>query len=294
MKIEKHAISIAEKAIHRLIEYLLEIFLVCKSTNEAIQTLKEQRQALDDNNPEYAADREDKRESMKMSWRLVIIILSIGVDFLLSIQAISILTDKFDLPSILKWVVPTFLIVTEIGISYFQILHQRDGGKGSWVVRNVQYFVLVILAAFSILVIVFTAQTYDASIDNISFIAFITGTIALQIALLVGSIMLHLWLIRNAEAVAEASAYFHYIIARRKLTKKIEKLEHKNKTANLPAFTKDTYKLVQAVEFFKTRFPYATANFEKTIPIELIRAINIIMGRNVFAVDTGEIPSHSK
>ncbi len=285
MNQQRHTARIAEMTIHRLIESLFQIFTHGRTSNGEVIKLKEKKQMLDTNNPDYSEIIEDKRENMKMYWRLLIIFLSIGVDFLLSFQAMTILCDEFSLPEILKFIVPGFLIAVEIGISYFQILNQRTGEHSSWLVRNAQYLVLLILAGLTILVIVFSIQMYNTSSDGMSFLAYLVGTLLLQIALLIASMMLHLWLIRNAEAIAETLAYFHYKIDRNNLVRKINRLERKNKNKYMHPFTKDAYKLVQTIEHFKQEYPGSNIDFNKTMPANLATAINQVMGKNVFTIE---------
>lgn len=282
MRTLKHSVTAAEQAIHRLIEGLLNLFTICKARNEELAKLKEQVQQLDDNNPDFHEMLEDRRENNKMTWRLIIIALSIAVDFFLLYHAMTILCEQFGLPGFLKFAVPAFLIIVEIGVSYFSFIQQRSGERGSWLSRNLQYFVLFILVGLSVLVIVYSIQGYNAAIDGISFSSFLTGTIVLQVALLISSVMLHIWLIKNSEAIAETFAYLQYKSDRKKLTNKIEKLEKENRKKYHPEFTKRTHHLVQNVESFKRHNPEANACFENTMPSELIRGINAVMGRNYF------------
>jgi hypothetical protein len=289
MNQQTHTARIAEMTIHRLIESLFQLFTHGRTSNGEVIKLKDKKQMLDTNNPDYTEIIEDRRENMKMYWRVLIIFLSIGVDFLLSFQAMTILCEEFSLPEILKFIVPAFLIAVEIGISYFQILNQRIGEHSSWLVRNAQYLVLLILTGLTILVIIFSIQMYNTSSDGMSFLAYLAGTVLLQTALLVASIMLHLWLIRNAEAIAETLAYFHYKIDRNNLVRKINRLERKNKKKYVHAFAAGAYKLVQKIEFFKQEYPGANINFTKTMPASLATAINQVMGKDVFIIEKNAV-----
>lgn len=289
MNQKRHTARIAEMVIHRLIESLFQLLTLGRTNNEEAVKLREKRQSLDDSNPDYAEIVDDRRENMKQYWRVLIIILSIGVDFLLSFQAMTILCDEFNLPEILKYLAPAFLIAVEIGISYFQILNQRTGERSSWIVRNAQYLVLLILLGLVILVIIFSIQTYNSSTDGISFLSFLVGTLLLQIALFVASLMLHLWLIRNAEAIAETLAYFHYKIDRNNLIRKSNNLDTKNKRRYLHVFAADAYRLVQKMENFKQEYPDATIDFAKTMPADLAIAINQVMGKEIFIINQREV-----
>ncbi|MBK6484083.1 MAG: hypothetical protein IPG01_13365 [Chitinophagaceae bacterium] len=274
-----HSANIAQQTIFRLVEKLLNLFTMCKSLNEEIAALKEKLSVLDQTNPDFFEILEDRRESTKMSWRFIIIFLSMCIDFFLLYNGMTILCHQFGWPVILKILIPAFLIVTEIGISYFSIIQNRSGEGSSWIIRNLQYFVLVILVALTFLVILYSAQEYSETVDGVSFLTFFTGTVIIQISLLVASLMLHLWLIRNGEAIAEIFAYMRYRIDRRKLAGRIDQVERENRDKNLPDFTKDTHSLVQKIEAFRRDFPMIKIDFERTIPADLIRAINRVMGK---------------
>lgn len=285
MKQIKHSTSTAEQTIIRLIEALLHLFTVCKSRNEEITKLKADRDSLDENNPDFHEIVEDRRENNKMNWRIVIMCLSICVDFFLLYNAMTILCEQFGLPGFLKIIVPAFLIIVEVGVSYFSAIQQRSGEPSSWLSRNLQYFVLLILIGFSVLVIMYSIQGYNAALDGMSFQSFLTGTIVLQVALLISSIMLHIWLIKNAEAIAETFAYFRYKSDRKKLTQKIDRMEKENSKKYLPDFTKRTHNLIQNIESFKRSHPDANPNFERAMPADLMRGMNQVMGKQVFFIE---------
>jgi hypothetical protein len=283
----KHASQAAANVIYRLIEALHDLLTFGKSKNEEIERLKKKRDNLDSANEEYANIIEDRRENMKMNWRIAIMFLSIVIDFALCYSAMIILCGLFNWPTILKFIVPAILIIAEIIVSYFQILHQRTGERAGWLARNAQYFVIMILVALSILVIAFTAQSYNPSLDG-NFFSFIIGTVLVQLVLLLSSISLHVWLIRHSEALAEAFAYLGFKNDRKQLTKRIEKLEKENKNKHTPRFVQDAQRLVQKVELFKRQFPGVPADFERVMSMDLIEAINRVMGRQVFQTYNAE------
>ena len=245
---KRYYAGIGEQVLYRMIEALVHLFTKGKINNEELKKIRTQLLTLDENNPDYAEVNGNHRENMKLYWRLLIMVLSIGVDFLLSFQAMAIICDQFNLPRVLKFFTPMFLIIVEIGISYFQAIARRDGEHGPWIVRNAQYLVLLIMGGFTILVIIFSIQSYNEAIDGMNLLSFIIGTLLWQIALFVAAIMLHVWLIRNAEAIAETFAHFSYKMNRNKLTRKIRKLEEFNQITFKQAFVIDAHQLVQKMQ----------------------------------------------
>lgn len=289
MNTRKHSTNAAEMAIHRLKESLLSRFNLIRSRNESIQSLRLRRDELDESNQDYAEIREDKLENTKMLWRLLILLLSIAIDFVLLLQATTILCEQFGLPRFLKLVIPLLLIIAEIGISYFQVLQKRSGDSGHWAARNAQYFVILILIGFSLMVTIFSIESYNAAVNGMSFAAYLTGVITLQVILLTASIMLHIWLIKNAESIAEVFAFLHYKHSWDRLTKCIDRLEQRNKKKDMPEFTSDTCKLAHAIEQFRERNPQSSPKFDKHFPEDLIKAMNMVMGRSVFGIGSNRI-----
>jgi len=284
MNQQERSAGIAEMTIHRLIESLFHLFTLGKATSEELNKLTEKLRLLDTGNSDYAGINGDKRENIKIWWRMLIIVLSIGVDFLLTYQAIAILNTWFNFPRILQFLVPVFLIVVELGISYFQILNQRNGEHSSWFVRKAPYLVIIILLGLTILVIVYSVQSYNVSTDKMSFGAFVISTLLFQIILFIASLLLHIWLIKNSEDIVEAFAHLHYKIVRYGIINKISQLDTQIKKNHMQRFSVDTHTLIQKIEFFRRDYPNRSVDFSKTMPADLISAVNLVMGKRVFAV----------
>lgn len=289
MTYKKHEMTIAENAIYRLIESLYQLLLLGITKKEKLDTLKKNCATLDANNEDFAAIRESTRESMKKYWYLILMIICVLIDFFLLYQPMDILCSTFYFPTWIKYAVPIMLISLEVGIAYSQILRQRDARHSPWFVRNLQYLVIVMLIAASTLLIIFSIESYNPAIDHISFIGFLSGTILFQGLLLCASIMLHVWLIRSAEILSETHAYFMYLVAWKKLAAQIEHLEKENKETLAPNFKKDSQHLVYQIGLFKRMYPDADIQFEKAMPEDLIRAINIAMGKMIFSEEAAQV-----
>lgn len=282
MKNESLAVTKAKRVLQNLVNELLHLFLLFKVRIDELSKLRDKLNKHDENNVEYYEFLHDTRENTKMNLKFILIIFSFFVDFFLLYGALNILCDKFGWPELLKFIIPVILIVLEIFISYFSILQSRDEENPS-LGKNLQYFVLPILIGFSMLAIFYQIQSYNEAIDGMSLINYISFNLIIQIVLLVSSIMLHLWLIKYAEEITEAIAYWQYKAKRAILTHKIESIERANASKHLPRFTKLIHKYVMDTDKFKRNYPDVYLNFEKAMPQELIDAINRIMGKTVIA-----------
>jgi hypothetical protein len=276
---ERYITSKSRLVIQSLVKELLDLFLLFKSRNDELIRLRSQLKTLDANNPEYFEILHDRRENNKMNFRFVILILSFLVDFFLLNTALEILCFQFGWPKFLKFVVPVVLIILEIGISYFSALQSRDEGSSTKLWKKLQYLILPMLVGFSLLAIFYNAQGYNEEIDGISFISFMAFDVIIQAILLISSIMLHLWLIRNSEEIAEAIAYVRYRLARAKIVRAIEQIEKSNTSKYMPAFTRLTHEYVRKTGEFIKNYPEEYSDFSTAIPQELILGMNQVMGK---------------
>jgi hypothetical protein len=283
MKSERLDATKAIRAIQNLVNDLLNLFLFCKSKNDELGKLRVKLDDIDKNNPEYYEILHDRRENTKMNFRFIVLLLSFFVDFFLLHEALIILCNQFGWCSFLKFIVPIILIIIEIAISYFSILNSRDEARSSHLGRNLQYFVLPILVGFSLLAIFYHIQSYNVEIDAVSLLSFMSFHIIIQIVLLISSIMLHLWLIKHAEDIAETIAYIRYKYERGRIVSEIERIENVNTLRHYPQFTKLTHKYVKDTDAFDRKFPDMNMNFALAMPQDLIDGINNVMGRIVIA-----------
>jgi hypothetical protein len=282
MKNESLSATKAKRILQNLVNELLNLFLLFKARIDELLKLRDKSKQLDENNTEYYEFLHDMRENTKMNLKFILIIFSFLVDFFLLYGALEILCNQFGWPQLLKFLIPVILIVLEIFISYFSILQSRDEENPS-LGKNLQYFVLPILIGFSLLAIFYQIQSYNEAVDGMSLISYMSFSLIIQIVLLIASIMLHLWLIKYAEEITEAIAYWQYKVKRAIITHKIESIERMNASKYLPLFTKLAHKYVKDIDTFKRNYPDVYLNFSKAMPQELIDAINRIMGKTVIA-----------
>jgi len=229
--------------------------------------------------------REDTRESNKKALRVIVMFLSVAIDFFLLYDAITILCERSNWPNYLKYLIPGFLILLEVLVSYFALIRQRDGESDKWIGRNSKYLVLLVIVPLSVLAMVYSIQAYDALVDKVSYTAFITGVLAGQLVFLIPSILLHVWLIIHAEDIAETLAFYTYIFKRNVVVAKIKKMEDINRDKFIPEFTKTCQNLVLKINRFENEYPETPGDFEKIMTVDLIIAINQIMGKPVLKVN---------
>jgi glucan phosphoethanolaminetransferase (alkaline phosphatase superfamily) len=289
MKTIPHSAQIMLSKIERMIEKLLRLFLLIKVNIEKLKELGIKLTSLDGSNPEYFAMLNDRRENNKMFLYIFVTFLSVFIDFFLLFNALTILCTEFNLPGFIKIVIPIFLVIVEIGVSYFSILKQRSGEDSSLITKYLQYFVIGILIAFSCLIVSYSVRGYNPQFDGKSFMNFLLSSAIVQIILLIPSIMLHIWIIKNAEDITEAISYYLYKIHRSRLIGEIEKLEAANKDY-WRQFVELSHKYAQLKDAFRQKHPGVDAGFERTMPKDLAKAINMAMGTheedNLFAEST--------
>lgn len=277
--------SVAENALHRMIESLYRLFIVCKHTSQAISKKQETLQQLEQANQDYVEILNDHREKMKQYWSIILMILACAIDSIIAGQAMAILCELFGFPQILKYLVPAILVTVEIGISYLQALKLREGTRLSWIMRAIPYLVLFILVGFSILTITYNIQSYSPQFDGANRTVFIITTCIIQGMLLVASILMHLWLIVHSEDLAESINFFLFKRKHEKLSKDIVKMEAKNKNENIKRFTRDSQRFVQEYDRFHREQPQSGIDFTRTMPNELVKAVNMVMGKPVLALE---------
>ena len=242
-------------------------------------------QELDSNHPDYVDILNDHQEQIKVWCWLIVILLAGCVDYLLFSAAISIICIQFQLPHLLKWIVPFFLIALEVIVSYICIINERSGEWKGWFSKLVKYFVFGILIGFTIVACLNSLIGYRESLDG-SFIPFSIVTILYQSLLLIASILLHLWIIHSAERIVVAIGYFRFKMIRDALVRK-EATIIKNAKACHSQFVKDVASTCKAIDKFYTRHSDVHVNFTIGMPEDFIAAVNRVMGREVLSSNRG-------
>jgi len=276
----------SESRIQDLIDDLLSLFHTCNQKQVSIMKLKERLIEIDDCNQYFKEIRNDFRENNKMVWWMVMIVLGSLFDYLLLLNALAILCSITSLPGWVKYVIPPVFIIAEICVAYFTSLRKLDDSR-----RNAKrgsllpYFLLFIIVGMSALVLLYSWINYDANENGGSLFIYTIGTTIWQVLFLAASLMFHIALIKEAECIAEMFAYFTYLAKRNRIMRKIEDMERANKNKFGPEFTRDARNLIDNVETFNRAYPNSQVNFVSTMPLDLIIAINRVMGRQVFIIE---------
>lgn len=293
---KKYSLYKAEMVIKEAIKNILKTFTDGKCAKENAIKYTAVCNELDEQNPDYKEIREDYRERNKMSWRFAVLCFTMIIDFFLLFHGISLLCETLNLPEALKLIVPISLICLEVAISYFS--RPAKGILGNWQQRTgiskyLPYFVIIILIGMSLMVIFFSFMHYSQSVDGMSLADFLLGTVAIQITLLVASIMLHIWLIHNAEEIVEMFGYRKYYAAYTKKTNASNKEDRKAKR-KYKTFITQTSEIATMIQEFKDRFPGASTSFSAIMPVDLINAMNLVMGRIIIAPPNNESDDKSE
>jgi hypothetical protein len=282
---ESYETKKARSIIHRMIEKVIDLFAACRRTNDELETMKEAQRLLHKVNSDYAIAVEDKRQYWNAVLLIVLVIFVIPCDAIITYQAMSIAVEVFGIPSICKHIAPVILVGIEILISYFQILNRRAQQEDSILIRFLEYIVILILIALSILTVMYSIASYTPAMDALGHSAFIVGTIAMQIALLIASLCLHIFLIKNAERITDGIIFLQYCKNHLRVARYVTELEWSQRHKNFPAFTKHSQQLILHLFEFNAKYPDQPIDVLILIPHDVLRAMNVAMGRNIFNID---------
>jgi hypothetical protein len=271
----------AEQRIDNAIERLWQLFLSGRSSNEAATSGNAKLTALETANSEFAEILGDRRETGKKIRDVIMVVIAIGIDLIISGQAVGILCEMLSIPDYYKYIFPVFLVTAEICLAAKQMQATRDNRSSSFVMNNLQYSILLILIACTLLVIVYSLRSYNASIDG-AYWSYVAGIILVQGMLLISALCLHLWVIRNADALADSFAFLRFKRDHTVLTKEIEKHERDATQQTKPTFVAEARRFVADVMQFNRTYPSAQVDFTVVMPVDLQEAINAIMGKQIF------------
>ncbi len=269
----------------QIIQYIEDritpFFLSRRDLPERISKLNDKKSKLDTANPAFASMRQNLREYIRILIFIVTPCLCIFIDYLILLNGLNILCEKYSIGNFAKYASPVALVVVEIGLGYLAVVEQRNSIHRSWIGKALRYCIIGFLIAFSLLVIVYSSESYNPQFDGASKDSYLFGVAFVQIALLIPSTMLHIWVIRNSEGIAESIAYLIYESKWKKITRELKRMETR-KRKDTVEFIKMVQRLIKAIEAFKNRYPEANADFNQLIPYDLAQAINRVMGWEVF------------
>jgi len=265
--------------IQGMIQKLYHTFLKYKAKNQEHAKLKKELEIHESSNHEYRTIVNDKRENIRMFGLVLLCVVSMFIDFFTIFEACKIMVEIVGWPRWIAFIFPFLLIILEIGISYYQIDAQRKGHSVSWVVRNAQYLIVILICGLIIMTLIYAIGSYSAETSSMSFGQYLWGTIALEVSLGIVSILLHLWIIRVSEDIIEAISYCYYLAKYKRLTRKITRYDKQEKMQGMPRFSGEVQKLIQRIDLFKRENPNLSFDFTTTMPEELLTAIKQVMGK---------------
>jgi hypothetical protein len=269
-------------SIGKLIEELNDKLVKGQAKNTEKNDLVTVRDALDNNNADFKEVHEDKFSNFLNYSYLLTIFFSAFIDYIMLYNAVAIMTKGVIWAHYLKVFIPLLIIFLEMIVSYVCQVKERTGELRTWLGKSIQYFVLALLAGLCAMTCFYFAAGYSYEFDNISFTQFFTGIVIYQAILLVASILLHIWLIQNAENIVTAFAYILYKTKRDKITRKINDITRINRDVYTPQFKKMATRLVKEIRNYNDTHPLYPYDFKHDMSDELMNAINTVMGRVIF------------
>lgn len=278
----------AESSIQRLIDELIDIFSSGKRQMELLAILKGELHDLDEQNPDFANLRLDFTHRGRIFWIIIILLIGWGFDYMLLYTAITILISITALPKYLQYLVPPLFILLEIGVSYLSRYRKFDTFKQVKRYKWLPYFMLFILIGMSAMVITYALNNYDKAVDGDSMWSYALGTMTSQMFFLIGSIIFHVFIIRNSEEIAEMIAFLLFVLKRASLVRAIAAAELKMQN-NVNAFLLETRAVAEQIKDFVRDFPRAGTVFADSIPGDLQKAMDVVMGRKVFTRDDSDV-----
>ena len=269
--------------IYEGINYLVKLLVKSNQIEKVYKAVKEELRILDEANAAFFQILQDHRESLVMLFLVVLPLAAIIVDSLLVFESLTILVPIIS--EFFKLCIAAVLVTVEIAISYFVISKLRNSSFPSTLTKMLPYAIILLLVAFSLVSIFTSVQGYNTKLDNRSLGSYIIGPVLFQIVLLIPSIMLHLLIIKFAEEIHEAIAYYYYRIRRYFLVRKLNRNKAGAENKYGKEFVVRVPKVVQHICSFRKNNPEIRERFEDAMPEDLIRAINMVMGREVFRKD---------
>ncbi len=283
MKNQNRSAMHAQSHIKDLIDRLLTLFMKCKNRENSLHTAEEKLQTIELNNKDFVDVGHEYRENNNMLWCLIILLLSVCIDYFLVNNGVTIICEITGLPHMLTYFVPPILVLLECGLSYFTSIDNRYHARNnSWISKKVPYLVLIINVALTILAVAFVYSGKSGIAGFFHALTYGTVVVIAQLILLAASMLLHIWIIKNSDLIADMLAYYRFRLARHELLKTKAAFEKALRTKLIPRFSKGARNLIETIEWYKKDFPNERHDFVSIIPQDLIAAMNKIMGRNVF------------
>lgn len=272
--------TMAQKAARRTSEQLYELDINRQQIATSIGENTAHLKTLEESNPDYIQQLNDSRSIVFMWVLIVVSFCACFIDGIITNSAMAIICDQAGLPLSLKFAVPIVLVIAEIGISYAQARKEIEGEGGSFLARNVQYLIMLIIASFSVLVCGFTINGYSPITDGTNYSLFVFTTIAVQGGLLIASLAMHIWLIRHAHDITESIGFFRFRKIYRNTKNKVAGLHAEQKNCD-QAFHKKAHRFFQDLYVLRDAHPAAAAAILHTVPLELRQSLQKSIGTDM-------------
>ncbi len=278
MKKKNYAQKKAEQFIQAALNMLVRLYQKCLLFKEYAQLSEARFIEFVTGNSEFEEMRLDARETGRMFALIILVILTAIIDYVLTYQAFDILCSTVGLHEVMKVIGPVILVLLEIFISYsmFTAMYRRGSAYGmSWFDRVLPYSVILIIIGLSLGVILYSMLNL-ADLPGYSM-----WTIIIQIVLLIASILLHICIIKNAVDIGEMFTFQQYRLKRNVLSARKQR-DQKRLNKEKGRFLAQTRGTVRNIYEFQGEFPNSSVDFTISLPTEVVNAIVVIMGKDVF------------
>ncbi len=272
-----YKIRIVEQSLARITDRLMILQARRKQSSEEVVSKTKLLQKFENSNVEYTEQLTDRREVMLAYWRILLIVLAGLIDFIISINAMTLITERFSLNTNWKYVVPFLLVLIETGIAYTCSIKQREGKSQQWVTQKLPYAVLILLIGFTVLVILFELNAYNPETDGLNFFVFAITTIAVQLTLLSASVLMHIWIIQHSDDIAESISFLKFRFDHSSMRRAIDE-QQKNNPQLEARFVSETQAFVRDFQSFKRYYPDDAHELLQTIPVALKIDMEHVMG----------------
>ncbi len=229
-------------------------------------------QQFDKHNPEFREMCFDVMEGLRSGMYIFAIVLAIPLDYLTTRYGLELISSDTIAP-LVKKVVPSFLVIFEIMMSYFTASSSESLKYGAFmnkVHKYLPYFIIVFLWAISAIGAIYAVGVPDWE-----------KIVARQGLLAIACTIMHLWIVRHSEDMVSTFGLLVYKF-RRSSYKSTVSHEARVFEKSMYDYTDSVPKVAEKIDAFREKYPDDDTDFTSGIPTEQINAINKIMGRDVF------------
>lgn len=212
---------------------------------------------------------------------VLLIVMVLTLDYILLMNAILVFGEHFNWPEMLTYGMPSFLVLSEFLACFSLSKKAAEGHDMGWFGKLCQYLIIAFLLGVTIFSIIYDVEGYVPEIDKISYRAYLTSSVIVQVCIFVFSAILHIIQIQKVTKIADAIMYFVYSGKRAILVNKLVQVDKQINVRVNPNFNRKANVLILAVYEFDKKYPGEKNMFLVVMEQGLIDEINTRMGKIV-------------